>query len=122
MLDCEIMGCRVVSLRHEETGGSCPSLLQESRYSAQTEVFGPALQAKLRSVRVFLVGAGALGCEFLKNFAMMGLASSPEGQVRMATLEAPSLLSAMCILGGSDLANAFVLRRADLARCCCRSQ
>ena len=58
-------------------------LPQESRYSAQTEVFGPALQAKLRSVRVFLVGAGALGCEFLKNFAMMGLASSPEGQVRM---------------------------------------
>ena len=56
--------------------------LQEDRYTAQAEVFGPAVQGKLRSLRVFLVGAGALGCEFLKNFAMMGLSTSAEGRVR----------------------------------------
>ena len=31
--------------------------------------------------KVFLVGAGALGCEFLKNFALMGLACSETGSV-----------------------------------------
>ena len=33
------------------------------------------MQKKLGDLQLFLVGAGALGCEFLKNFAMMGVAS-----------------------------------------------
>ena len=45
-----------------------------SRHDAQVAVFGAAFQARLAATRVFLVGAGALGCEFLKNFALMGVA------------------------------------------------
>ena len=30
---------------------------------------------------MFLVGAGALGCEFLKNLALMGVATDGKGQV-----------------------------------------
>ncbi|XP_078436471.1 ubiquitin-activating enzyme E1 2-like [Wolffia australiana] len=44
-----------------------------SRYDAQISVFGSSLQKKLEQASVFLVGAGALGCEFLKNFALMGV-------------------------------------------------
>lgn len=44
-----------------------------SRYDPQVAVFGRQLQAKIEALRIFLVGAGALGCEFLKNFALMGL-------------------------------------------------
>jgi ubiquitin-activating enzyme E1 len=47
-----------------------------SRYDSQIAVFGRSLQAKLSTQKVFLVGAGALGCEFLKNFALMGVAVS----------------------------------------------
>ena len=39
---------------------------QGSRHDAQVAVFGRAVQAKLEMQRLFLVGAGALGCEFLK--------------------------------------------------------
>lgn len=46
-----------------------------SRHDGQVAVFGREVQAKLEALKVFLVGAGALGCEFLKNFAMMGLAA-----------------------------------------------
>lgn len=46
-----------------------------SRYDPQIAVFGRSIQEKLANLKVFLVGAGALGCEFLKNFAMMGVAS-----------------------------------------------
>lgn len=44
-------------------------------------MFGAELQAKLAAARVFLVGAGALGCEFLKNFALMGVASAGGGSL-----------------------------------------
>ena len=46
-----------------------------SRYAAQIAVFGEGFQKTLQAKNVFLVGAGALGCEFLKNFAMMGVVS-----------------------------------------------
>ncbi len=32
-------------------------------------------------LRYFLVGAGAIGCEMLKNFACMGLACGPNGSL-----------------------------------------
>jgi ubiquitin-activating enzyme E1 len=46
------------------------------RYDGQVAVFGRSMVDRLRSLKVFLVGAGALGCEFLKNFAMMGVGCS----------------------------------------------
>ena len=49
-------------------------------------MFGLAVQRQLAQLRVFLVGAGALGCEFLKNFAMMGVSTSSGGQVCSATV------------------------------------
>ncbi|KDP45776.1 hypothetical protein JCGZ_17383 [Jatropha curcas] len=44
-----------------------------SRYDAQISVFGSKLQKKLEDATVFIVGSGALGCEFLKNIALMGV-------------------------------------------------
>ena len=37
------------------------------------------MQRKLENMKVFLVGAGALGCEFLKLFAMMGVSVGETG-------------------------------------------
>jgi ubiquitin-activating enzyme E1 len=36
---------------------------------------------RLRELRYFLVGSGAIGCEILKNWAMMGVGSSGNGRV-----------------------------------------
>lgn len=44
-----------------------------SRYDSQIALFGKDFQKKLESQKYFVVGAGAIGCEILKNFAMMGL-------------------------------------------------
>ena len=44
-----------------------------SRYDSQIAGFGLDFQKELSSQRWFVVGAGAIGCELLKNFSMMGL-------------------------------------------------
>ncbi|XP_044943258.1 LOW QUALITY PROTEIN: ubiquitin-like modifier-activating enzyme 1 [Mustela putorius furo] len=50
----------------------------QSRYDGQVAVFGSDLQEKLGKQNYFLVGAGAIGCELLKNFAMIGLGCGGE--------------------------------------------
>ncbi|XP_022755548.1 ubiquitin-activating enzyme E1 1-like isoform X1 [Durio zibethinus] len=52
-----------------------------SRYDAQISVFGSKLQKKLEDAKVFIVGSGALGCEFLKNVALMGVSCGSQGKL-----------------------------------------
>lgn len=51
------------------------------RYDAQISVFGSKLQKKLEDAKVFIVGSGALGCEFLKNVALMGVSCGDIGKL-----------------------------------------
>jgi len=51
------------------------------RYDDLAEIFGAAFLEKLAGAKTFMVGCGALGCEFLKNFALLGVATGPEGLV-----------------------------------------
>ncbi|GAB4857367.1 E1 ubiquitin-activating protein [Ancistrocladus abbreviatus] len=52
-----------------------------SRYDAQISVFGSQLQKKIENANVFIVGSGALGCEFLKNVALMGVSCGDQGKL-----------------------------------------
>ncbi|KAK9715988.1 hypothetical protein RND81_06G204100 [Saponaria officinalis] len=52
-----------------------------TRYDAQISVFGAKLQKKLEAAKLFVVGSGALGCEFLKNLALMGVSCGSEGKL-----------------------------------------
>ena len=52
-----------------------------SRYDAQACVLGWPMQDKLASLRYLLVGAGAIGCEMLKNGALMGLGCGADGRI-----------------------------------------
>lgn len=54
---------------------------QNSRYDAQISVFGSKLQKKLEDAKLFVVGSGALGCEFLKNLALMGVCCGDQGKL-----------------------------------------
>lgn len=44
-------------------------------------LLGDALCDKLMGIHTFQVGCGALGCEFLKNFALLGVASGSSGLI-----------------------------------------
>lgn len=77
-----------------------------SRYDRQLAVFGKEVQEKLADARFFLVGAGAIGCELLKNFAMMGL-SSGNGRI---------IVTDMDIIEKSNLNRQFLFRSYDVGK------
>ncbi|XP_041023829.1 ubiquitin-activating enzyme E1 1-like isoform X2 [Juglans microcarpa x Juglans regia] len=52
-----------------------------SRYDAQISVFGSKIQKKLEDAKIFVAGSGALGCEFLKNLALMGVSCGKQGKL-----------------------------------------
>eukprot|EP00466_Bigelowiella_natans_P017477 jgi/Bigna1/88516/estExt_fgenesh1_pg.C_330078 len=53
-----------------------PDEAQHHRYDDYVAVFGKDVQAKMSRLNIFLVGAGAIGCEMLKNFALMGVGAA----------------------------------------------
>lgn len=72
-----------------------------SRIDGQVAVFGREFQEKLSNLRYFLVGAGAIGCEHLKHFAMLGVATGPQGQI---------IVTDMDIIEKSNLNRQFLFR------------
>ncbi|GAA6062612.1 hypothetical protein JCM10212_002206 [Sporobolomyces blumeae] len=69
------------------TEEDCQPSNPPSRYDSQIAVFGRAFQRKIENNKQFLVGAGAIGCEMLKNWAMMGLATGPDGHIYITDLD-----------------------------------
>ncbi|XP_022652731.1 ubiquitin-like modifier-activating enzyme 1 isoform X2 [Varroa destructor] len=61
--------------------------LPDDRYTGQINVFGKAFQAKVLAQNWFIVGAGAIGCEHLKNFAMMGVGAGPKGSITVTDMD-----------------------------------
>lgn len=77
------------------------------RYDAQTAVLGRGFQERLEALRVFVVGAGAIGCELLKVFGMMGVGSGPGGMVHVTDMDN---------IEKSNLNRQFLFRPADVSR------
>ncbi|KAF8665805.1 hypothetical protein AX16_000249 [Volvariella volvacea WC 439] len=78
-----------------------------SRYDAQIAVFGRTFQGKIANHRQFLVGSGAIGCEMLKNWSMIGLASGPNGVIHVTDLDT---------IEKSNLNRQFLFRQKDLGK------
>ncbi|CAI8051799.1 Ubiquitin-like modifier-activating enzyme 6 [Geodia barretti] len=51
------------------------------RYDALRICIGQEMVEKLANLRLFMVGCGAIGCEMLKNYAMLGVGRRPNGMV-----------------------------------------
>lgn len=75
------------------------------RYDSQIAVFGKDMQEKLQALQYFIVGAGAIGCEMLKNWAMMGVGCSPQGHVYVTDMDR---------IEKSNLSRQFLFRNADI--------
>ena len=54
---------------------------ENGRYDDLIAIYGREIQNKLRQSKYFLVGCGALGCEYIKLLALMGVGCSELGAV-----------------------------------------
>lgn len=77
-----------------------------SRDDGQVAVFGKDFQNKLGSLNYFVVGAGAIGCELLKNFAMMGVGANG-GKITVTDMD---------LIEKSNLNRQFLFRPQDVQR------
>lgn len=75
------------------------------RYDAQIAIFGKSFQEKVSSLRYFIVGAGAIGCELLKNFAMVGVSCSSNGTLYVTDMDT---------IERSNLNRQFLFRDKDI--------
>ncbi|KAL3442440.1 hypothetical protein BJX65DRAFT_312893 [Aspergillus insuetus] len=78
-----------------------------TRYDGQIAVFGKEFQDKIANLTQFLVGAGAIGCETLKNWAMMGLGTGPKGKIYVTDMDQ---------IEKSNLNRQFLFRSKDVGK------
>lgn len=78
-----------------------------SRYDGQVAALGAGIQKKLASLNYFLVGAGAIGCEMLKNWAMMGVGVD-------ASAGGGIVITDMDQIEKSNLSRQFLFRDSDI--------
>lgn len=82
--------------------------LKESRYLDQLQVFGHEFVDTLHKLNIFLVGSGAIGCELMKNFALMGI--STKGKLNICDMD---------IIERSNLNRQFLFRTSDVGKFKC---
>ncbi|KAI1003152.1 Ubiquitin-activating enzyme E1 1 [Podosphaera aphanis] len=78
-----------------------------SRYDGQIAVFGADFQKKISNANQFLVGAGAIGCEMLKNWAMIGLSTGPDARITVTDMDS---------IEKSNLNRQFLFRPKDVGQ------
>ncbi|XP_032405028.1 LOW QUALITY PROTEIN: ubiquitin-like modifier-activating enzyme 1 [Xiphophorus hellerii] len=80
---------------------------KDTRYYSQIIVFGSEFQQKLLKQKYFMVGAGAIGCELLKNFALIGLGAGEEGLITVTDMD---------YIERSNLNRQFLFRSKDIGK------
>ncbi|XP_051060609.1 ubiquitin-like modifier-activating enzyme 7 isoform X2 [Phodopus roborovskii] len=80
---------------------------RDCRYDGQIAVFGTGFQEKLSNQQYLLVGAGAIGCEMLKSFALVGLGVKANGGVTVADMDH---------IERSNLSRQFLFRPQDIGK------
>jgi len=76
--------------------------MKGTRHDYQIKVFGNELQEKFNKLRYFVVGSGAIGCELLKNMAMMGV-----GNITVTDMDT---------IEKSNLSRQFLFRNHDIGK------
>lgn len=100
------------SVKNGNASGEADQRSTINRYKGQIAVFGRDYQEKLSQLKIFLVGAGAIGCELLKNFVMMGVGA----RVSEGDKSGKIILTDMDSIEKSNLNRQFLFRTKDIGQ------
>lgn len=81
--------------------------IHNDRYDPYRIVFGDVQFEALQKLRYFMIGAGAIGCEMLKNWAMMGVATHSDGMIYLTDMDS---------IEKSNLNRQFLFRNSDIGK------
>ena len=81
--------------------------IKGQRYDDQIAIFGNEIQKKLENTNIFMIGAGALGCEFLKTFSLMGISSDKKKKYNVYVTDNDNIIE-------SNLNRQFLFRRENI--------
>eukprot|EP01044_Picomonas_judraskeda_P000417 COSAG03_NODE_18_length_21685_cov_15.938988_23_plen_762_part_00 len=89
-----------------------------SRYDDQIAILGKDFQAQAANQKIFLVGCGALGCEYLKGLSLMGVGVGQSGKVTVTDMDTIELsnLSRQFLFRGSDVGKSKSLSGARVVK------
>uniref|UniRef100_A0A4X2L2J4 Ubiquitin-like modifier-activating enzyme 6 n=1 Tax=Vombatus ursinus TaxID=29139 RepID=A0A4X2L2J4_VOMUR len=88
---CQWLYIEAADLFESLNKSNCEEFLPRGdRYDALRACIGDTLCQKLQNLNIFLVGCGAIGCEMLKNFALLGVGTGKEKG--MVTITDPDLI------------------------------
>lgn len=79
----------------------------DRRYTSQVAIVGRTIHNLIVSTNAFIVGAGAIGCEVLKNWAMMGVGSGQDGHITVTDMDT---------IERSNLNRQFLFRDKDVGQ------
>lgn len=81
-----------------------------SRYDAQIAIFGREYVEMMHGKHIFIVGSGAIGCEHIKNFSMMGIGLHSDDKTKSGsiTVTDPDYIE------NSNLNRQFLFRKRDI--------
>ncbi|ODV92350.1 hypothetical protein CANCADRAFT_56027 [Tortispora caseinolytica NRRL Y-17796] len=78
-----------------------------SRYDGNIAVLGKKVQDRISNLNMFLVGAGAIGCEMLKVWALLGVGAGPNGKITVTDMDS---------IERSNLNRQFLFRAPDVGK------
>jgi ubiquitin-activating enzyme E1 len=78
-----------------------------SRYDDQIAIYGQEIQKKLNKLNIFIIGAGAIGCEFIKNFSLMGISINKDSK---------TIITDNDMIETSNLNRQFLFRNKDIGQ------
>ena len=95
----------------ELVNGTEAQVLDNScRYIPLHSSIGEELSRKLANINLFMVGCGAIGCEMLKNLALLGVGTGGNGAVTITDND---------LIEKSNLNRQFLFRKHHIQVCCC---
>ncbi|XP_028399059.1 ubiquitin-like modifier-activating enzyme 6 [Dendronephthya gigantea] len=96
-----------IELAKETSDKSGNFLPKNDRYDSLRICVGEELLQKLKNVQLFMVGCGAIGCEMLKNYAMVGIGTGKEGKITITDND---------LIEKSNLNRQFLFRPRDIQK------